>query len=227
LKINVLLVEDDRDLALSIAEYLAFENVHCDHAYNGETGFNLAIKHQYDVILLDINLPKISGLRLCQTLRSKGKDTPILMLTAKDTLDDKEAGFMAGTDDYLVKPFAMKELVLRIKALSKRRSSQSKKLIIGSLIYDLESSLVTREGRAISLTRSNLKLLELLMRRSPEIVSKKDIEEMLWPDEIPESNNLKVQIYQLRQKLDKPFDSGLIETLVGHGFRINNDDQTI
>jgi len=220
LNIKVLLVEDDRELALSVADYLQFENIVCDHAYHGESGLNLATKQQYDVILLDINLPKMNGITLCKTLRSAGLDSPILMLTAKDTLDDKEAGFLAGTDDYLVKPFAMKELVLRIKALAKRRSSQSKRLTLGRLVFDLESGLVTREGQVINLTRTNLKLLELLMRRSPEIVSKKDIEDLLWPDEELESNNLKVQIYQLRQKLDKPFSYGLIETLVGHGFRI-------
>lgn len=167
----------------------------------------------------------MNGITLCETLRSAGLDTPILMLTAKDTLEDKEAGFIAGTDDYLVKPFAMKELVLRIKALAKRRSSQSKKLTLGALVFDLESRLVTREEQVINLTRTNLKLLELLMRRSPEIVSKKEIEDFLWPDEELESNNLKVQIYQLRQKLDKPFSYGLIETLVGHGFRIKGGSQ--
>ena len=220
MNINVLLVEDDRELALSVADYLVFENIICDHAYNGEAGHKLATRQQYDVILLDINLPKMNGITLCETLRSAGLDTPILMLTAKDTLEDKEAGFLAGTDDYLVKPFAMKELVLRIKALAKRRSSQSKKLTLGDLVFDLESRLVTREEQVINLTRTNLKLLELLMRRSPEIVSKKEIEDFLWPDEELESNNLKVQIYQLRQKLDKPFSYGLVETLVGHGFRI-------
>lgn len=225
MNINVLLVEDDRELALSVADYLVFENIICDHAYNGEAGHKLATRQQYDVILLDINLPKMNGITLCETLRSAGLDTPILMLTAKDTLEDKEAGFIAGTDDYLVKPFAMKELVLRIKALAKRRSSQSKKLILGALVFDLESRLVTREEQVINLTRTNLKLLELLMRRSPEIVSKKEIEDFLWPDEELESNNLKVQIYQLRQKLDKPFSYGLIETLVGHGFRIKGESQ--
>jgi len=225
--INVLLVEDDRDLALSIAEYLQFENIHCDHAYNGESGYNLAIKNTYDVILLDINLPKINGLTLCRQFRLRGKDTPILMLTAKDTLDDKEAGFIAGTDDYLVKPFAMKELALRIKALSKRRSNQSKKLFVADLELDLETLSVTRAGKVLNLTRTNLKLLELLMRRSPEVMSKKEIKDILWPDEVPESDNLKVQIYQLRQKVDKPFSDQLIETLVGHGFRINKDDQSI
>lgn len=222
--IDVLLVEDDRDLALSVADYLSFEKIHCDHAYNGETGLNLAKQKNYDVILLDINLPRINGLTVCHNLRSEGKDTPILMLTAKDTLDDKEAGFEAGTDDYLVKPFAMKELAMRIKALAKRKSSQSRKLFVEDLEYDLESSQVTRSGKAINLTRINLKLLELLLRRRPEIVSRKEIEETLWPDETPESNNLKVQFYQLRQKIDKGHEVKIIETVAGHGFRIKGSE---
>ena len=128
LSINVLLVEDDKELAASVAEFLEFENIKCDHAYNGLSGFTLAKQNYYDVILLDLMLPKTDGFTVCERLRDDGDDTPILMLTAKDTLQDKEAGFNAGTDDYLIKPFAMKELALRIKALSKRRSSQQKKI---------------------------------------------------------------------------------------------------
>jgi len=224
LSINVLLVEDDRDLAASVAEYLQYENIRCDHAYNGLSGFTLAKENHYDVILLDLMLPKIDGFTVCEKLRNCGSDTPILMLTAKDTLQDKEAGFNSGTDDYLVKPFAMKELALRIKALSKRRSGQSKKLMVEDLIYDIENQHVTRSSQVIELNRLNLKLLELLMRRSPQIVYRKEIEECLWPDDIPESNNLKVQLYQLRQKIDKPFESKLIETVVGQGVRIKSKE---
>lgn len=220
LSINVLLVEDDRDLALSVADYLKYEKIQCDHAYNGHTGLALAQKNNYDVILMDLMLPRIDGLTVCHKLRQSGKDTPILMTTAKDTLEDKEAGFNVGTDDYLVKPFAMKELALRIKALSKRKSNQSRRLTSSDLIFDLETGVVTRAGLAIKLTRINLNLLELLMRKSPGIVSKAEIEETLWPDDSPESNNLKVQFYQLRQKIDKPFSEKLIETVVGHGFKI-------
>ncbi|WP_375753766.1 response regulator transcription factor [Vibrio sp. HN007] len=218
--IDVLLVEDDKELASSVADYLKFENIRCDHAYNGHSGYNLAKDNHYDVILLDLMLPKIDGLTVCEKLRQSGADMPILMLTAKDTLEDKEAGFNAGTDDYLVKPFAMKELAMRVKALAKRRSSQSKKLTVADLVLDLERKSVTRGGNAVTLTRINLQLLELLMRSSPGVVSRMEIEEKLWPDETPESNNLKVQLYQLRQKIDKPFPNKLIETVVGQGFRI-------
>lgn len=218
--IDVLLVEDDKELAMSVADYLKYENIRCDHAYNGHCGFNLGLENQYDVILLDLMLPRINGLTVCEKLRNCGVDAPILMLTAKDTLEDKEAGFNAGTDDYLVKPFAMKELALRVKALAKRKSTQSKKLVVKDLVFDLDNKTVFRSGHEITLTRINRQLLELLMRSSPNIVSRAKIEEKLWPDDTPESNNLKVQLYQLRQKIDKPFSDKLIETVSGQGFRI-------
>ncbi|MGD9164747.1 MAG: response regulator, partial [Chromatiales bacterium] len=116
-----MLVEDDFDLAATIIDYLEFESIVCDHAYNGTTGLSLAKEHDYNVILLDINIPGMNGFTLCETLRSGGYDTPVLMLTARDSLDDKLAGFNAGTDDYLVKPFEIEELLVRILALSKRR----------------------------------------------------------------------------------------------------------
>jgi len=218
--IEVLLVEDDRDLALSTAEYLSYDGVRCDHAFNGYTGFNLASRNHYDVILLDLMLPRIDGVTVCQRLRENGNDTPILMLTAKDTLSDKETGFEAGTDDYLVKPFAMKELMMRVKALAKRKSGQVKKLSIADLVFDCDTRTVTRAGQEIKLTPTGLLLIEVLMRKSPASVSKRELEAILWPDDSPESNNLKVQIYQLRQKLDKPFATKLIETVSSQGFRI-------
>lgn len=218
--IDVLLVEDDRDLALSISDYLSYEGIRCDHAFNGQAGFNLARKNHYDVILLDLMLPRMDGVTLCQQLRTHGDDTPILMLTAKDTLDDKASGFSAGTDDYLVKPFALKELVMRIQSLAKRKSGQVKNIWVEDLVFESDLRQVKRAGQAIKLTPSGLVLLEILMRKSPAIVSKRELEKALWPDDSPGSNNLKVQLYQLRQKVDKPFPTKLIETVPGHGFRI-------
>lgn len=218
--IEVLLVEDDRDLSLSVAQYLSFEGIRCDHAFNGHTGLNLLRQNNYDVLLLDLMLPRIDGITLCQRLRHDGIDVPVLMLTAKDTLDDKEAGFNAGTDDYLVKPFAMKELAMRVKALAKRKSGQVKKIVIDDLVFDCHTKSVTRESQEITLTPIGLLLLELLIRKSPAVLSKREIEEVLWPNESPNSNNLKVQLYQLRLKVDKPFSAKLIETVPGHGFRM-------
>ncbi|SIO92669.1 response regulator transcription factor [Vibrio spartinae] len=220
---EVLLIEDDKDLAHSIADYLRLDKIICDHAYNGHTGLNLAMSNHYDAILLDLMLPRIDGFSLCEILRSRGNDTPILMLTAKDTLEDKVAGFQVGTDDYLVKPFAMQELALRTKALSRRKSGQVHKLLIADLEYDLLAKRVIRAGQEIRLTPLNMILLEVLMRKSPATVNRRELENILWPNDIPDSNNLRVQIYQLRQQLDKPFARPLIHTVQGHGFRLGEN----
>jgi len=126
--LKLLLVEDDLDLAQTLIQYLELEDMVCDHASNGIAGLNLARAGHYDILLLDINLPRMNGLTLCQTLREQGDDTPVLMLTARDQLDDKLEGFRAGSDDYLVKPFELQELVARIRALSRRRSGEVRRL---------------------------------------------------------------------------------------------------
>ena len=219
--LQVLLVEDDRDLAASVADYLALEQISVDHAYNGQAGLTLALENSYDVLLLDLMLPRIDGLTLCEKLRQQGIDTPVLMLTARDTLDDKVAGFGAGTDDYLVKPFALEELTVRIQALAKRRSGQMKKLQRADLILELDSKVATRDGQTIKLTPSEWVLLETLLRASPAIVSKQQLERALWPDDLPDTNSLKVHMYHLRQQVDKPFSNPLIHTIKGQGFVIN------
>ena len=221
--IDILLVEDDKDMAQSIAEYLLVDDIRCDHAFNGHAGLELADKHNYSVILLDWMLPRKDGVSVCEQLRKRGDDTPILMLTAKDSLDDKALGFAAGVDDYLVKPFAMKELVMRIKALAKRKSSQARSLSIADLVLDLDACKVQRAGVEIKLTPTGFAILELLIRSSPAAVKRGELEAAIWPDEMPMSNNLKVHLYQLRQKIDKPFEIKLIETVTNHGFRIVGD----
>ena len=128
---NVLLVEDDIDLATTIVDYLELESMACDHASNGLMGLNLIENAEYQVIILDINMPKMDGITLCKRMREIGIDTPVLMLTARDTLDNKLEGFNAGSDDYLVKPFAMQELIARIQVLGRRRSGETKRLMVG------------------------------------------------------------------------------------------------
>ncbi|MCP4598803.1 MAG: response regulator transcription factor [Neptuniibacter sp.] len=221
--IQVLLVEDDRDLAASVADYLALDHILVDHAYNGHAGLTLACDNHYDVLLLDLMLPRMDGLTLCEKLRGAGIDTPVLMLTARDTLDDKIAGFRAGTDDYLVKPFAMEELIIRIQALAKRRSGQIRKLTVADLEVDLDSKTAQRCGQLLKLTPTGWVILETLMRNSPNVVSKQQLEEVLWPEEIPDSNSLKVHMYHLRQQIDKPFNSALLQTIPGQGFVIRED----
>lgn len=217
---NLLLVEDDRDLAASVADYLALEGIECDHAYNGQAGLNLACDNSYDVILLDLMLPRMSGLNVCENLRERGIDTPILMLTARDTLADKIAGFRAGTDDYLVKPFAMEELTIRALALSRRRSGQMQKLTVADLSMDLKLKQAQRAGYPLSLTPTGWVLLETLMRASPNVVSRAALCEALWADAPPDTDSLKVHLYKLRQQVDKPFDQPLIQTVAGHGFAL-------
>jgi len=217
----VLLVEDDFDLAETIVQYLELDGIECDHAFNGQNGLDLIVENDYDVLLLDIMLPKLDGLQVCESARKAGVDTPVLMLTARDTLNDKLAGFDAGTDDYLVKPFDMEELVARIRSLSRRRSGQMRVLKVGELVMDIDRQVVSRSGQILNLRPTGWVILETLMRAYPQVVSKRQLEQKLWSDEVPDSNSLKVHMHHLRQQVDKPFDYPIIVTIPNRGFAIN------
>lgn len=218
--LSVLLVEDDLDLAATIIDYLELESISCDHAANGIAGMNLVHQNSYQLILLDINMPRMNGLTMCETLRTQGLDTPVLMLTARDKLDDKLAGFHAGADDYLIKPFEIEELLVRIIALSKRRSGQVKKLTLGILHLDLTLKTISVDDQSIQLTPILFKLLETLMRASPEPVSQQDLNAAVWGDEMPDSNSLRVHLHYLRKTLAKLTESSLIKTVPRFGFYI-------
>ena len=218
--VKVLVIEDNGDLADTICEYLEIEGMVCHQAANGATGLSLALENRYEVILLDLNLPRMDGLSLCRMLRQKGNDTPVLMITARDGLDHKLDGFCAGTDDYLVKPFALEELMARIIALSKRRSGMVRKLVCDDLEMDLENRAIVRADTVIQLSPSLWKLLEALLRASPNVVPKSELESALWGDDIPESNSLKVHIHHLRKAVDTPFEHKLIHTVSRHGFAL-------
>lgn len=221
---NVLLVEDNRSLAETVISFLELENIDCDYASTGRQGLELALAQRYAAILLDINLPRMNGLEVCEALRQQGIDVPVLMLTARDTIEDKLAGFEAGTDDYLVKPFELSELVARVKALSKRRSGQSKRLDVGPLRVDFASKIAHRDGQPLNLTPTCWKILELLVRESPNVVSRDKIEAYVWGDErLPDTDSLKVHLYRLRQQLDKPFSTSLLHTVAGHGVALRPD----
>ncbi|MEM7218265.1 MAG: response regulator transcription factor [Pseudomonadota bacterium] len=225
MNIRALLVEDNLALAETVVAYLALEQIDCDFAANGVQGKELAGNAAYDVVLLDINLPKMDGLAVCEALRAQGIDSPVLMLTARDTLEDKLAGFQAGTDDYLVKPFEMRELVVRVKALAKRRSGQSQQLVVGPLIMEVARKTLTRDGEAISLSPTSWKILSLLMRESPNVVSREKISYAIWgDDDQPDSDVLKVHLHRLRQKIDKPFADKLLHTVANHGFALRPPD---
>ncbi|MGR5120576.1 response regulator transcription factor [Vibrio astriarenae] len=223
--LQLLLVEDDIDLATAIIDYLELEDIQCDHAANGLSGYNLIESNQYDVVVLDLNLPKMNGLEVCEKIRSQGIDVPILMLTARDTLDDKLTGFSKGADDYLVKPFAMEELIVRTQVLSKRRSGQVSKLRVEDLELDLQEKKATRDGQSIKLSPIGIKLLECLLRESPNLVSRDKLMQVVWGDEQPDSNSLKVHMFNLRKAVDGKSEDKLIHTITGHGFALKRESE--
>lgn len=220
---RVLLVEDHHALAQTVCLFLENAGFTVDYAYNGESGLQLASQHRYDVFVLDIMLPKMSGLELCEQLRrDAGVTSPVLMLTARDSLEDKLRGFAAGADDYLVKPFDLPELQARLLAMIRRQSGalDSRPIEIGELSIDQRAQLVTRAGTALRLTPIGYRMLCLLARHSPEYLSREQIEEAIWGDELPDSDALRSHLYQLRQVVDKPFGSSLIQSQQGFGIRI-------
>lgn len=218
--INVLLVEDDIDLATTIVDYLDIEDIECDHASNGVLGLNLLQINDYQMIILDVNMPKMDGLTMCRTLREQGKDTPVLMLTARDSLDNKLEGFDAGSDDYLVKPFAMKELVARVQVLAKRKSGEVKRLTLANLNLDLAKRSADVEGQTLKLSPIAFKLLETLVREAPQPVTRSAIMQAVWGEEQPDSNSLKVHIYHLRKQLEGASKQVKLETIPSVGFAI-------
>lgn len=222
--IQTLLVEDNIELATTITTYLGLQGIACDFAQNGKAGLGLALQNTYQTILLDINLPKMNGLQVCEALRQQGVEVPILMLTAKDTLEDKLAGFDAGTDDYLVKPFQMEELTARIRALAHRRSSQAKKLSLGDLEVDLQQKVATRAGVRLDLTPTGWTILVALLRNSPNVIPRQALEYAIWGEDMPDTDLLKVHLYRLRLALDKPFDRPLIHTLPNQGFVMREEN---
>ncbi len=217
---NILLVEDDIDLAATVVDFFELESTICDHAANGVAGLSLIQQNTYDAIVLDINMPKMNGLSVCAAMRKEGIDTPVLMLTARDTLDDKLEGFASGTDDYLVKPFELKELLARVNALAKRRSGQVEKFHIADLAIDTRLKQAVRNGETLKLSPTGYKILEALARRSPAPVSREKLMQAVWGDNIPDSNSLKVHLYNLRKLVDQDNNKALIQTIGSQGFAL-------
>ncbi len=215
--LNVLLVEDDLDLAETLIQYLELEQIGCDHASNGVAGLQLMQQQRYDVLLLDLNLPRLDGLSVCQRLRAQGDATPVLMLTARDSLEEKLDGFRAGSDDYLVKPFELQELVMRLRALARRRSGQVRQLRCADLEMNLDDHSVSRAGQPLRLSPIGWQLLECLLRASPAAVSRQALEQAVWGDALPDSNSLKVHLFKLRKAVDAPFGQPLLHTVPGYG----------
>jgi len=223
--LNLLIVEDDLDLAETLVDYLELESIICDHATNGVAGLNLIRQTSYKVIVLDINLPRMNGLSVCEAMRQEGIDTPVIMLTARDSLTEKLEGFEAGADDYLIKPFAMEELVARIKALSKRRSGQVERFAIDNLTIDLQKKQATRGSVTLNLSPTAFRILEVLARHSPNPVSREALMQAVWGEDPPDSNSLKVHLHNLRKKVEAKGCPRLIHTLNGQGFALYSSGQ--
>jgi DNA-binding response OmpR family regulator len=220
-KIRVLIVEDNQDIVENMADFLETKGFVLDFAMDGIGGLHLAITNPYDVIVLDIMLPGMDGITLCRKLRQDAKSmTPVLMLTARDTLEDKLVGFDSGADDYLVKPFALQELAARIQALSGRRSRGARTLRVADLVMDVGTLEVRRGETLVELNNTCTSILKILMEASPEVVTRGRLEHELWGEDPPGSDALRSHMYTLRKKIDKPFDTALVETIHGKGFRL-------
>jgi DNA-binding response OmpR family regulator len=221
---RILVVEDEHKIANSIKKGLELESYAVDVAYDGEDGYGLAITEEYDVIVLDIMMPRMNGIEVCKKLRGRHNHTPILILTAKGHLNDKVDGLNAGADDYLVKPFAFVELLARIKALSRRpRNSLGPVMTVDDLCLDTINYEVTRGGISIELSKKEFALLEYLMRNKERVLSKDQIISHVWDyeaDVLP--NTVEVYVGYLRNKIDKPFadSASLIHTVRGFGYKI-------
>lgn len=223
----ILVIEDNPDLVANLYDFLDPRGYVVDAAYNARSGLRFAQNNDYDAIILDLMLPDMDGLEACSRLRDAGRDTPILMLTARDTLDDKLAGFASGADDYLVKPFAMQELDVRLKALARRvRGEQSREVLrVGDLMLDPATLHVERGGKTITLPPIPLKILTLLIRQSPRVVPRREIERRIWGNIRPDSDALRVHMSVLRAAIDKPFDKHLLRTVHGIGYQLAEHDE--
>lgn len=220
---RVLIIEDNRDIAANLYDYLAARGHVPDHAADGVTGLHLAVTNDYDAIVLDLALPGIDGVDVCRRLREDAKrDTPVLMLTARDTLDDKLAGFESGADDYLVKPFALKEVEARLLALHKRQQGRStaRRLQVGDLVFDPATLGVTRAGQAVKLPRKCLRLLEVLMQQPNKVYTRAELEHAVWGDAQPQSDTLRSHMHLLRRALARPGRPDLVENVHGIGYRL-------
>lgn len=219
---KILIVDDNHHVSETIADFLELEGMIIDCAYHGESALTLLEENHYDVIIMDIMMPKLDGISTVKKLRKELMcNIPILFLTAKESLDDKIAAFNVGGDDYLLKPFAMQELSLRLHALANRGPRQD----IGTLKFsdismDLQSEQVFRDQVPIKLSRIQTNILKILLKRAPAIVSRAELIEKIWGDEPPGSDALRSHIYGLRVALDKGFDKSRLETVHGQGYRL-------
>jgi len=226
--LQILVVEDQVNIARNIADYLEAKGHVLDFATQGQQGLELALDNHYDLVILDLNLPVMDGLTVCQQLRKNAAThIPILMLTARDSIDDKVAGFTVGADDYLTKPFSLQELEVRCLALSRRYLLQAEDTVnIGPLQLDRKLKTVQRDGLLLNLHSMGYRILTVLIEAYPQVVSRSQLSQKLWGDEPTESDALRSHIYQLRTVLDKPFATAILKTRHGVGFVLDVSDDS-
>lgn len=217
---KILLVEDEERLASFVRKGFLAEGYEVTIAYDGRTGLSFFRKDIYDIILLDVNLPHINGFELCRMIRSENESVPVLMLTALDSMADKSDGFNSGADDYMVKPFEFQELLLRIRALTRRNGPKQKQILqLADLELNLDTKTVTRAGQRIELTTREYSLMEYLMLNKGKIISRVDISERVWSLNFDSNTNvIDVYVSYLRKKIDKGFSTKLLHTVVGMGY---------
>ena len=222
---TILIVEDNKDIAEMMYAFFESRDYVMDYALDGKTAMNLVEQNKYDVIVLDLMLPDIDGMNICKKFRNEMNiSTPVLMLTARDTLQDKVSGLDAGADDYLVKPFELLEVEARINALMRRKMTvtQDEILKVDDLVINLGTLQVSRNEKELVLSPIGYKILVLLMRASPRVVSRREIESEVWGDILPDSDTLRSHLYNLRKVLDKPFEKKILHTIQSRGYRIGD-----
>lgn len=218
----VLLVEDETDLAELTIDFLATVDIECDYAFDGINALSLLEKNQYDAIVLDVSMPRLDGFSVCKTLRKLGDSTPILFLTARDSLSDKLKGFNFGADDYLTKPFELEELAARIQVLSTRigKTLSNTSFEIDTLSINYQQRSVLRSDEVIALSPTQWQLLTLLAKHSPNIVDRITIENEIWPDQEPSKDMLKTLVFRLRSLIDNASETPLIHTIRSAGIAL-------
>jgi DNA-binding response OmpR family regulator len=223
--LHVLVIEDDRELGASIRDVLERHGHRADLAADGRAGLQMALAEPPDVLVLDLTLPGMDGLHLCERLRAESdRHVPVLMLTARDTLRDKLKGFEAGADDYLVKPFANEELLARCQALAQRHlAGQSHVLRIGTLSINRQTGVITREDQPLELRQTARRILHILAEAWPRPVTRSELIRRLWGDDPPDSDPLRTHLYGLRQVLDRPFAQPMLVTIHDVGYRLKAD----
>jgi len=219
-RLRVLVIEDQHDIAANIWDFLERRGHVVDHCADGVSGLARAMGGGFDVIVLDLGLPRLDGLDLCRQLRAAGHGVPVLMLTARDTLNDKLRGFGEGADDYMVKPFAIHELEARIRAVHRRVQLVRNDLALGGLAYNPATMLATREGRTLVLTRLQGSILATLLRDAPKVTTHQRLLQAAWGEDSGDMAALHTQMYELRALIDRPFAHAMIQSVRGIGYRL-------